>query len=232
MTMIKINRTLEWTDVCAALLAKYARLQKFDAVKKPSSENFVEFMATYPNVALKDMVNFTEMVTKHAKLKNADVTDVTTLKEDNCLFSTQGNDAAALEIVSQYLRTLNTGGKVPAFWAFLDEDEKAIVHFVHHKGYYAELYCLDFEASSALHILDDVAMKTLIPVVFMPKFDDKMLDRIISEGNHHLHEYLPRERFDLLSKGGKRKSGYVPRSRQKQFAEQQKPGTERWRDVL
>jgi len=205
--MIKIIKTLDWTDVSATLFQKYARLQKLGSATIAKPKNFVEFMASYPLVSLKDMITFVEKVDKHAKLKDVDVTNVATLTEDSCLFATNGDSATALQIVMQYLKTLNTGGKVPALWCFLDDDKKVIVHFVNRKGYYAEIYCLTNENASALHLLTVNEQKSLVPVIFTTAFDDDVLQHVNELGANCLHDYLPREKYDFLSKGGKRNAG-------------------------
>ena len=163
---MKIIKTIQWNADVKALFTMFAR-KNWGVSSNPSPCHFVEFIASYQIQPLKDLIAFTEKMMAHNNFGKIDVTDIATFTENSCLFSTSGHAAAALDIVLTYLGILNTGGKVPALWCFLDEEKKAAVHFVNHRGYYAELYCAKNEKFSVLHLLEtDNKEKMIIPVVF------------------------------------------------------------------
>lgn len=217
MTMICIKKTIPWNEDSSALFNKCARLQKLGLPPMAEPCDFVGFIANVP-LSCQDTNTFLAKVIKHAKLKDVDVTKVTTKAENKCLFSTRGNLYAAVEVIVSYLLTLNSNGKVPALWCYLDDEKKAIVHFVCHETYYAELYCLSSEASSALHLVTYRDNEYFIPVAFVPQFSDDLIANVESSGRHYLQEYLPRERFNCLSKGGK-KAESAKTSDSKSFAQ-------------
>lgn len=207
--MTKIIKTIQWTAESKGLFALCARTCKLGTAINANPCNFVEFVAAYPNRDLKSLAGFFKRYLLNDRFKDHDVSDIATLTEDSCLFSTDGNAASALDIVLSYLKILNTGGRVPAFWCYLDEDKKAIVHFVNRQGFYAELYCLTNEDSSVIHLVDaENGYCNIIPVIFAKEFPKEVVRITAVSGNNVLHEYLPRERFDLLSKGGKKHSGF------------------------
>jgi len=192
-----IKKTIPWNEDIRALFNKYARLQKSGLPPMAEPGNFVEFIANVP-LSCQDMAIFLAKVTKHAKLKDIDVTKVTVKKENCCLFSTRGVLYAAVEIILMYLLS---EGNVPC-WCYLDEDKKAIVHFVHKDGCYAELYCLCSDTSSALHLISYKDKDFFVPVVFMPQLGDDLIAKTEEAGGYCLQQYLPREKFNCLSKCG------------------------------
>lgn len=205
--MDRTIKTFAWTDDNAALFVQYARLQKLVSMSGQKPRHCVEFINSFANASAKDISTLVKRVGKNNQLKDADVTDVTTLAEDSCLFSTSGDAASALNIVLTYLKALNTGGRIPALWCYLDDDKRAVVHFVNRKGYYAELYCLVPDFPSALHLIDDDNRTFLVACVFTDQFSTDLIKKVDEAGGCCLHDYLPREKFALLSKSGRKNNG-------------------------
>lgn len=200
-----IIKTYQWTDEKLDLFKKCARLCQLGSPRNKKPDNFVKFFNAYiPNATLQSILKCVEMTEKYVDYSNPDVTHITTFAEDSCLFSTEGDAASALEIVLCHLDNLGHGMKVPAFWCFLDEEMKAVVHFVNKKGYYAELYCLADENSSALHLIEYKGKKYIVPVVFTAIDDFERFWTVANAlGGYCLRDYLPRVKFDFLSKKGK-----------------------------
>lgn len=227
--MTKIIKTIQWTAESKGLFALCARVRKLGTATNAEPRNFVEFVASYPNCDLKSKTDFFRRYLLNDRFKNHDVSDIATLAEDSCLFSTSGSRTETLDTVLSYLDVLNTGGRVPALWTYLDDEAKAIVHFVNNKGFYAELYCLADENFSVVHLLEtDKETYAFVPVVFMTEFPEDIVTNTFATGNCHLRDYLPRERFDLLSKGGRKSSGYSLPGKE-HFVSPEKPlSADRW----
>lgn len=228
-TMTKIIKTIQWTAESKGLFALCARTRKLGTATNAKPRNFVEFVAAYPNCDLKSMTDFFRRYLLNDRFKNHDVTNISTLSEDSCLFSTSGSKTETLDTVLSYLNVLNTGGTVPALWAYLDDEEKSIVHFVNNKGFYAELYCLSDENFSVMHLLETgKETYAFVPVIFTTEFPEDIVTKAFMTGKRHLREYLPRERFDLLSKGGKKSSGYPLPGKEHFVAPDTPTSADRW----
>lgn len=203
-----IIRTIQWTAESPGIFSLCANVSKLGAATIAHPKNFVEFIASYENCSYKDLVNFAKRWIMSDRFKNSNVTSFATLSEDRCLFSTHGTHKEALDIIVRYLDILNAQQENPHPWAYLDQEEKAIVHFVDRQGYYAELYCQSKEEFSVLHLLEHHGQKLFIPVVFMVELPGNVLKNTMLTGQYHLQDYLPREKFDCLSKGGRKSTSW------------------------
>ena len=204
---MEIIKTIQWTAELPGIFALCARMSRLGKADNATPKNFVEFIASYSNCSDKDLLAFADRWLTNNRFKDADVTNYATFSEDRCLFRTHGYHAEALDIVLRYLNTLNEMNKVPALWAYLDQEEKAVVHFVKRQGYYAELYCQSADECSVLHLLKRNGQKYFVPVVFSSMLPEEVISNTKSCGSYHLQDYLPREKFDCLSKGGRKSSG-------------------------
>ena len=157
-----------------------------------SASNFSEFIFSYP--LPKDKLFSCLMRVVNLYNLN-DVTNTVLLTEDSVLFDATAG--SAIDIVIRYLHTLNTGGKVNSLWSYLDEDKKAVVHFINKKGWYAEVYFLCNEEFSALHLITNGTENILIPVVFTADLSKEMKLASLSGGTC-LQKYLPRVKGDFL----------------------------------
>ena len=199
--MEKTIKTLLWTDGCLSLFKKCARLAKLGSAQNRKPKNFVEFFAAYPNADVQSLLGCVRLIGKYAGFVSDDVTHVTTFTEDACLFSTEGDAAGALDVIICHLEGLGRGQRVPSLWCFLDEERKAVVHFVNKHGYYAELYCRCNENSSALHFVTQDEQGYVIPVVFVQEdLFESFWSSADACGGYCLRDYLPRVKGDLLSK--------------------------------
>ena len=120
----KIVKTVAWSDAKALVTALASQNLGRANNKKPA--DFCEFIVAYPMITRKRMVDFLENIVLNKSL--SDVTSMATAAEDGCLFSTE--TATALEVVLRHLNKLNNGGKLQSLWGFLDDDKKAVIHFV------------------------------------------------------------------------------------------------------
>jgi len=212
---MEIIRTIQWPAESPGLFTLCARMSKLGEARDAHPSNFVELIAAYENCSYQDLVNFAKRWVMSDRFKGADVTRYATLSEDRCLFATHGTHEEALDIVVRYLDILNTTETKHSPWAFLDMQKKAAVHFVDRQGYYAELYCQSIENCSVLHLLKNHGQYLFVPVVFVPELPKEVVMNASLDGVC-LQDYLPREKFDFLSKGGKKNSGQktFPKSNQ------------------
>ena len=204
---MEIIKTIQWTAESPGIFALCAKVCKLGKADIANPKNFAEFIASYAHCPLKDMNVFVERWLTNDRFKDTDVTHFATLSEDLCLFRTHGTHTEALDVILRYLDTLNAGRGVPALWAYLDQEKKAVVHFIDRQGFYAELYCKTNDDFSVLHLLEHNGQKLFVPVVFTPEFSSEIIENTKACGSYHLQDYLPREKFDCLSKGGKKSSG-------------------------
>jgi len=203
---MEIIRTIQWPAESPGLFTLCARMSKLGEAKNAHPSNFVELIAAYENCSYQDLVSFAKRWVMSDRFKGADVTRYATLSEDRCLFATHGTHKEALDIVVRYLDILNTTEKKLSPWAFLDMQKKAAVHFVDRQGYYAELYCQSIENCSVLHLLKNHGQYLFVPVVFVPELPKEVVANASLDGVC-LQDYLPREKFDCLSNGGKKSNG-------------------------
>ncbi len=204
----RIIKTVTWSEAKELLttlaVEKLGRLHK-----KPA--NFCEFIVSYPTVSRKRMTDFLNTVVLDEKLE--DVTSIATTAEDSCLFSAE--TATAIEIMLRHLNTLNTGGKLKSLWGFLDDDKKAVIHFVNKGGWYAEAYFSSPEDFSVVHLMTSSrGEKFFIPVTFVTDLS-KLATKVSLHGGVCLHDYLPRIKGDFLSRGGKRHKNAASNERHK-----------------
>lgn len=190
-----VLKTLQWSE-CGELLTALA-VKNFGHPKKGSVSDFADFIRSFA-ADRKQMAAFLD---KNANRRSfEDCSSIATALEDACLFSCE--PASALEIISRHLKILNTGGKLPALWCFLDEECKAVVHFVNRKGWYAEAFFDCNEDFSVLHLLKNEKETSFLPVVFT-----KNIANYVSPAQGFLQTYLPRDAFQFLSKKGGKKKG-------------------------
>lgn len=205
----KVIKTILWSDA-KGLLASLASKNLGRAANKKKPADFSEFIKAYPAVSRRRMLDFLEDIA----MRNAfrDVTSEATIAEDCCLFAPE--TATSLEIILRHLRTLNTGGILKSLWGFLDEDKKAVIHFVK-KGkdrWYAEAYFNSPEELSVLHLWSAPdGEKSFLPVTFTSDLS-KISAQASAMGAFCLHDYLPRYKGDLLSKKGHKKSSSEKKS--------------------
>ena len=192
-------KTVQWTE-CEELFTVSAR-QHFGKTRSAHPKNFVEFINAYSMIPLKSMTTFVEKIIERNDL--SDCTQWAEMFEDSCLLSLDGEDPAVLSIVDRYLRQLNTGAQVPALWCYVDDEKKVVVHFVCRKGWFAELYVLSDEENSALHLVDGISGLYFVTVLFTPDLTHYS-SAANMRGGVCLHDYLPRQKYDCLSKGGKK----------------------------
>lgn len=194
----KIVKTVMWSDAKVLLSALASKNLGRANNKKPA--DFCEFVVSYPTVTRRRMVEFLENVVLNKTL--SDVTSMATVAEDSCLFSAE--TATAIEVMLRHLKTLNTGGRLQSLWGFLDDDKKAVIHFVNKGGWYAEAYFSSPDEFSVVHLMSSSqGDKFFIPVAFVKDLS-KLVTKVSLTGNFCLHDYLPRIKGDLLSKGGKK----------------------------
>ena len=193
----KIVKTVTWSDAKALLSALASKNLGRANNKRPA--DFCEFVVSYPTVTRRRMVEFLENVVLNNQL--SDVTSMATTAEDSCLFSAE--HATAIEVMLRHLNKLSTGGKLQSLWAFLDDDKKAIIHFINKGGWYAEAFFCSPEEFSVVHLMTSSrGEKFFIPVAFVRDLS-KLAAKVSLTGNFCLQDYLPRTKFDFLSKGGK-----------------------------
>lgn len=191
-----VIKTLDWSE-CGVQLTALA-VKTFGHPKRSTATDFAEFIRFFA-ADHKLMAAFLEKNAKRHSFE--DCSSIATISEDACLFSCK--PASALEIIFRHLKTLNTGGRLPALWSFLDEDCKAVVHFVNRKGWYAEAFFSCDEDFSALHLLEGENGISFLPAVFA-----KDIAPYASLAEGFLQTYLPRETFEFLSnKSGMKKKG-------------------------
>lgn len=172
---------------------------------KPQFEptDFVELFQAYPQKKLPKIKSLFENFINSCNLcTEEDVTLMSCLLENECLFSTEA--AYAIDIIYRYLTLLNNGKELKASWCFLDEEQKAVIHFVYLNGWHAEAFFLSDDVFSALHIIDDKDKIVCVPVVFAHDISEQIA-KAKDEGGFELQTYLPRELYSFLSKKGKRK---------------------------
>lgn len=193
----KIVKTVTWSDAKALLSALASKNLGRANNKKPA--DFCEFVVSYPTVTRRRMVDFLENVVLNNQL--SDVTSMATTAEDSCLFSAE--HVTAIEVMLRHLNKLNTGGKLQSLWAFLDDDKKAIIHFINKGGWYVEAFFCSPEEFSVVHLMTSSrGEKFFIPVAFIKDLS-KLAAKVSLTGNFCLQDYLPRTKFGFLSKGGK-----------------------------
>lgn len=193
---VNFVKTLNWSE-CKADVTALAKAH-WPPLGVRKVKNFIEFIRSYSKVSSKEMAAF--LYDYSDEFSTADNTSSTQIIEDSCLFSCE--PASALEIIVRYLEILNTGGKVPALWCFLDDEKKAVVHFVNNKGWYAEAFFDCYEEFSAVHLVKSKENTLLIPVVFT----DNLVPyaSFVEESDCFLQKYLPHKLFDFLSKKGRK----------------------------
>lgn len=193
----KIIKTIDWSE-CETFLKALA--QKNLGHPKEKINNFADFIHSHPDINLQKWITFLQNIV--ARKTFNDVTNIATISEDSCLFSYQYDTAT--DIILRALRTLNTGGRLPALWCFLDEEKRAVVHFVQRKGWYAEAFFACNEEFSVMHLIEANNGLTFMPVVFTK--DITVQSALVRDaGNIILHSYLPRELYSFLSnKSGKK----------------------------
>jgi len=194
-----VVKTIEWYQSEAIL--KTLALKNLGRPQKGKQADFAAFIRSYPGTKLPKMAFFLGGFAKRRDV--SDVTSLACISEDACLFSC--GPASAVEIILRYLRILNTGGKVDALWCFLDEDKRAVVHFINQGGWYAEAFFLCNEGFSVLHLLEGDGNMFFMPAVFAQNISEQVL-MAEKAGGIVLQTYLPRELYDFLAnKSGKKK---------------------------
>ncbi len=208
---INIKKTMRWSE-CKEILLPLAG-KYLGKPKKGEPANFAKFVTAYPNVDCAHMCAFLERVSERNGI--ADITEIALVSEDCCLFSTE--PGSALEVIAAHLNILNTGGRLPSLWFYLDCDEKAIVHFVNKSGWYAEAFFACNEDFSVMHLFDDGAASCFMPVVFTTDLE-RYIERAAKDGKNCLRQYLPRELYSFLSnKSGKKKKAAPPAPKRNPF---------------
>ena len=193
----EIVKTVKWSDA-KELLSALAN-KNLGRAKNNKPADFNEFVTAYPTVTQKRMFDFLEGIVLRNSL--SDVTSLAVIAEDSCLFSAEA--VTAIDIVLRHLKTLNTGGKLKSLWGYLDTDKKAVIHFINKGGWYAEAYFSSSEDFSVIHLLTTAeGQKLFIPVAFIRDMS-KAAAKVSVTGGFCLHDYLPRVKYDFLSKGGK-----------------------------
>lgn len=196
----KIVKTVDWTD-CQASLESLAYLE---TGAKP--KNFAEFLLAYGCLPYSHLSQACGFIEDFLMNKN-DHTHSVVLAEDKCLFAKDANGATVVSVVLDVLHSLDLGGELPSLWCYLDDEKKAIVHFVEHHGYYAEIYCEAKQNSSAVHLIETDQKKEFIPVIFTDDLTSYAKQADL-RGSVCLRGYSPRETLDLLSNksGGRRRT--------------------------
>lgn len=195
---LQIIKTIDWSDNKALILALAQR--NLGTSKNKKADNFIDFLLSYPMVSNSKKCAFLEKIVMRNDVN--DVTNIVTVSEDACLFSAE---CSVVKIIAHYIEILNTGGKVPALWCYLDCEKKAVIHFVNKSGWYAELHCLCNETFSSLHLLKINGKKHILPVNFI---DGTLsaVEKYVESEDICLQNYRPRELYDLLSnKSGTKK---------------------------
>lgn len=202
---INVIKTINWSE-CKDIILPLAG-KCFGKPKSGTPEDFTALIKAYPAVNRKLMLDF--LAKKMQRKSIGDITGITLVSEDSCLFSTESG--SALEIIADYLRILNTGGRLPSLWCYLDTDEKAIIHFVNKSGWYAEAFFACNEDFSAMHLFSDGKETHFLPVVFTTNLA-KYKEQAVRDGENCLRQYKPRELYSFLSNksGKKKKKDTVP----------------------
>ncbi len=199
MNTENVVKTIEWYQ--SEALLKALTLKNLGRPEKGKTKDFAAFIRSYPNTKLPKMALFLEGIAKRRDI--ADVSSLAFISEDACLFSCE--PSSAIEIILRSLRTLNTGGIVNALWCFLDEDKRAVVHFINQGGWYAEAFFLCNEDFSVLHILEENGNVSVLPIVFAKDISEQIA-LAEAAGSVVLQDYLPRELYAFLAnKSGKKK---------------------------
>lgn len=199
MNTENVVKTIEWSQ--SEALLKTLALQNLGRPQKGKQADFAAFIRSYPDTKLSKMAVFLEGIAKRHDV--SDVTSLASISEDACLFSC--GPASAVEIILRHLQTLNSGGKVDALWCFLDEDKRAVAHFINQNGWYAEAFFLCNEDFSVLHLLEDNGNMLFLPAVFSRDISEQTT-LAEAAGSVILQTYLPRELYGLLAnKSGKKK---------------------------
>ena len=189
--MEKNIKTISWKD-SGAIFLKEAR-KVWSNVCKSAPAEFITFIQAMSAVSSDILSFWLDNVVNSYHLQ--DFTESVTQDEDACLFKTNSESPVLLSIVTDYLLYYTQ----PAEWCYVDEEKKAIAHFVKRNDgvYYAELYCLGKENSSYLHFKAKGYHKILIPVNFMEGLPLVLKNKCSKKV---LRDYLPREIGSLLSK--------------------------------
>lgn len=219
-----IIKTIDWSESKKSLSASAVKC--LDQTKNSHPLGFVEFIAGYISVSRKRMCSFLSDFVKNTPLR--DVTKDVVQLENACLFKPE--HFSALDIIVRYLKLLNTGGKIGVTWAYLDTEEKAIVHFVNRGGWYAEVFFDAKVPSSALHLIAIGDEKHFLPVSFCNI--TKLRSKLFLSGNLTLQDYFPREVGDFLSKRSAASCSKRARSEKKEFRKTYKRENKRWKDTL
>lgn len=194
---IIVSKTMLWSE-CKDIILPLAKLS-LGKPKNSKPANFAEFVTAYPSICYGRIRPFLEEVSLRKCI--SDITDIALVSEDACLFSTE--PGSAMEIISGHLRILNSGGKLPSLWCYLDCDEKAIVHFVNKSGWYAEAFFSCNEDFSVMHLFNDGWANQFMPVVFTTELE-KYKGLAIKEGGNCLRQYKACDLYSFLSKSGKK----------------------------
>ena len=159
--------------------------------------NFNEFIKNYISSASK-LFDVVDKATSHDGI--TDFSNEVVQRENQWLFTTGEEDA--LDIVVRQLNNLNNGDKSKPTWTFIDCGKKAVVHFIQKKEWYAEVYFFSHVESSYLHLVND-GSKKLVSVTFTSDMSN-IYSHVATAGGYFLRDYLPREKMDILRKGGGR----------------------------
>ena len=202
--MKKIIRTFPWAENKKAIIDS-AKKQFVLTTEPTTMAGFHDLMDACRYIPNSDIYQFIKQVAD--KNRFIDDTKVITELENRCLLSSLPWEATALEIAFQPLTELSNGTHLPTLWYYLDDETKAVVHFVFHKGFYAEIFFESKVEASALHLIQTEREQFLIVAVFTPNMD-AYREVADFEGGICLREHKPCEKFDCLSKGGRKSSAF------------------------
>ncbi|MBR5599224.1 MAG: hypothetical protein IKW39_04210 [Alphaproteobacteria bacterium] len=181
-----VKTTTPWSEIGVFM-------KNIGAGKAKNSENFLEYVFNMPMSVTKLYDYLSKAVAKYAK---NDVSEYVFQNEDDALFD---KSCSAIDIILRHLKELDLGTE-KVLWCYLDTDKKAVVHFINKKGWYAEVYFLSQMEASFIHLVEDEAgHKTFIPVLFTNNIS-KQKDKVGVTGGICLQDYLPRTKYDFLSK--------------------------------
>jgi hypothetical protein len=184
-----MKKTIDWTEAKDLLLRKAA--DSFGApLFDEEIHDFVDFMRTYSFINLKKLTEFLVAFADNPRF--TDMSARVYAMEDQTLFSHK--DTHALDLILRAPDTL-------VAWKYLDTDKKSVVHYAYNylSATYLEAFFYAEEKSSYLHICENDGKDQIVPVLFTPEFDTFLMAADLN-GSQTIRAYLPRERFQFLSK--------------------------------
>jgi hypothetical protein len=183
-----MKKTIDWAEAKDLLLKEAT--ETFGApLFGEYIDSFVDFTRAYSFINLKKLTDWLVKFAENPRFTN--VSDKVCEMENATLFS---KDTPAWELILQAPENLTA-------WKYLDTEQNGVVHYAYNylTATYLEAFFCTKEESSYLHLCEHKGKMQIIPVLFTPEFESFRLAADIN-GARSIRAYLPREKFQFLSK--------------------------------